>query len=272
MSVWMWRILLFILISGVFWFIRWLIRRKKQGKQGLKPKGLRIPPKLREKKVFIPLIVVLVILMAIGTWWFVSSRQADSPDDMIVKNDKLIAKEIYDNYKGEIALSEFKERMEKRDAEHRLKKVYRQYREKEYGSMVKYWVQFAGDDGYYLVHATPGEQVLIDTALGKSAFPLDTELSTGERVFYGQSVYYKLLTTVPRAPFPKEQIYILIGTLLFFSLIFYFIFWRGGLGSGKFGKARTQDIKKPVYFADVGGIDEALEESREVVRMIKGED
>lgn len=220
--------------------------------------------RLKEKKVFIPLIIALAIFIGLGSWWIVSSRQLKSPQDAISDSDKLISIEIANNSHGEVNLTDFTELLDKDEIE----AVYLTQKEREYGSVGIYYIKIKAKEGYYLVQVPPGAGYSILTAEGWSVVDLNNYLYDLSRKIYGRHIAVKVLSAVPKLPPDKTQFIILGVFLVVFVLITFFLIRPGGILGG-FGKARTQDMKKPVYFEDVGGIDEALEESKEVAELIK---
>lgn len=227
----------------------------------------KIMKRLREKRVFIPLISLFVILAISGIWWFVSSQSANNPQSLVEKADQLIAVEIAKNFKGEITIDEFKTLLD----EHRVEKVYHQYREKGYGSVIEYYIKLKGEKGYYYSQATIGTGYMVPTTLGVAIYPLNDYLAQGAWILFGDEIEFKLLTTTPSVPTDKTMLLIMGVSLLVFILLIWLLGGRLMRGNGGFTKAQQQEVKKAVYFADVGGVDEALEESKEVVEMIKAQ-
>lgn len=261
-SLWLILPIFILLIFGVVWFAR--KGRRKSGNLSQR----HAPRKIGKKNIVFIIIVITFILAAGGfsSWWFILSKQIPSPEDTTFQDDKLIAEGIAKNFMGTIILSDFKERLEK----HEIEKVYRQNPTRVSGIVI-YYIKFKGENGYYLVKATTNEQVYVDTPLGKGPTLLDLQLSAGERLIYGIDISHDILTTVPRIPFDKNMIIFILIFVVVIVLVSWLLFgrmMRGG-GLGGFGKANTPEMKKTVYFEDVGGVDEALEESKEVIELIR---
>ncbi|MBI2626271.1 MAG: hypothetical protein HYW69_01615 [Candidatus Nealsonbacteria bacterium] len=220
--------------------------------------------KISRKKLIllISIVSLLIIGLVISIIWL-KSRKTESTTEVLQKEYEIsFVTNVLPHVKNIISLEEFDNLV----LENKVMEAYRQFRKEESVTIIYYFINIKDQpkDEYYLSYVPSNHSFIVPVGLSMIYFDPATYLIQNNKA---------PVWTIPTSPMQPQRdwltsvfipifvVIILVGGLIF--LLFY------GFGRNKFTKVQLQEAKKPVYFPDAGGVDEAIEESREVAEIIR---
>ncbi|PIQ92216.1 MAG: cell division protein FtsH [Parcubacteria group bacterium CG11_big_fil_rev_8_21_14_0_20_39_14] len=179
---------------------------------------------------------------------------------VIVSSD--IKKEVLPNIRGEITIESFEEALRAG----KIEIVYLKGKKDEQPKLTEYVIKLSDEEkGYYLL-TIPADYMM------EFEYTPSEKLMELRVAFESRGVLKRPVPPNPKGlgvtTEPWFQIAIILLVVSGLTGGFYFI-WRRQMGGGGFLKAKGRKITIPVTFSDVAGIDEAKEETWEMIEYLK---